>query len=352
MDHSENDKRFYVYVHKDPDGNIVYVGSGSSRRIHSKKDRSKDHLILFDSLTKEIVSGYLSKRESILLETKLYNKYKENGKLLNKRAPFEGHGTDFIYFSENVYYDESSPTFLRWNTKCRKHDIGDVAGHKNKNGYVSFRLGDRTYLAHRVIWCLCNNENIPKGMVVDHIDGNRSNNNINNLRVVTPSQNSSSRKNILEHSGISWDEKINSWILFCTINGNQINFSFSPHILFYNSGTRYDDAKKQSYALALKVKKMFVDSHGVITDCISEILTSIEQKRSNTPKISKDLYESVTECAPKYLYRGVSFESRGDYYRWQVTWCVGKERKSRSFSIRKLFPDLPFEEAKKRGLLN
>lgn len=44
MDHSENDKRFYVYVHKDSDGIVRYVGSGTRERYVSKSSRSKKHL--------------------------------------------------------------------------------------------------------------------------------------------------------------------------------------------------------------------------------------------------------------------------------------------------------------------
>lgn len=46
----------------------------------------------------------------------------------------------------------------------------------------------KDYRVHRLIY-ITYKGNIPKNMVIDHIDGNTSNNNINNLRCVTQSKN-------------------------------------------------------------------------------------------------------------------------------------------------------------------
>lgn len=95
-------------------------------------------------------------------------------------------------------YDESSPSFLRWKVERRSGrngarvnvSPGDVAGSVNSTGYFQIRTkleGDvriTTLLCHRVIWELFNGE-IPKGLFIDHIDGNRTGNDINNLRVVS-----------------------------------------------------------------------------------------------------------------------------------------------------------------------
>ena len=43
----------------------------------------------------------------------------------------------------------------------------------------------KTYYEHQVIWASVNGA-IPEGMVIDHIDRNRSNNSIHNLRLTTP----------------------------------------------------------------------------------------------------------------------------------------------------------------------
>lgn len=55
----------------------------------------------------------------------------------------------------------------------------------SRNGYL--RLNNIISI-HRLVWETFNGE-IPDGMVIDHIDGNRSNNALSNLRLVTQSEN-------------------------------------------------------------------------------------------------------------------------------------------------------------------
>jgi hypothetical protein len=77
---------------------------------------------------------------------------------------------------------------LRWVSRsaiCLR--AGDVAGHKNRSGYREIKIAYRAYLAHRLVWLHVHGE-WPKGQI-DHINGNRDDNRIANLRDVSSSQN-------------------------------------------------------------------------------------------------------------------------------------------------------------------
>lgn len=76
-------------------------------------------------------------------------------------------------------------------------NIGDVAGtlvvtKKEKPNWVVHCCSTKLRV-HRVVWEM-HNGNIPKGLVIDHIDGDPSNNKIENLRLATSSQNSCNQK--------------------------------------------------------------------------------------------------------------------------------------------------------------
>lgn len=80
---------------------------------------------------------------------------------------------------------------LRWRKTFSSHAVeGKAAGCRwetNKSGqritYIQVRFRGRLYYAHRVAWMISNGE-IDGSMVVDHIDGDGTNNKIENLRLV------------------------------------------------------------------------------------------------------------------------------------------------------------------------
>lgn len=70
-----------------------------------------------------------------------------------------------------------------------KHYIGLTTNTK-KYSMVAYYDGESIHyiLKHRLIW-IYHNGAIPKGMVINHIDGNKQNNVLSNLEVVTYKQN-------------------------------------------------------------------------------------------------------------------------------------------------------------------
>lgn len=100
------------------------------------------------------------------------------------------YGTVNKYF----YYDETSPSFLRWKVTRGNKKAGDIAGCINNNGYYTVGYDYGVYSVHRIIWVLFHGE-IDSALLVDHIDNNRLNNNIKNLRLVDHMQNNNNRVN-------------------------------------------------------------------------------------------------------------------------------------------------------------
>ena len=96
------------------------------------------------------------------------------------------------YYSAHIYYDETSPTFLRnkytRNSRALK-DAPQGCLNGGGGGYTTIALDGVRLQVHRVIWEMFNGP-IPKGLVIDHIDSNRQNNKISNLQCITMAANS------------------------------------------------------------------------------------------------------------------------------------------------------------------
>ena len=73
-------------------------------------------------------------------------------------------------------------------SRSYKFPIGSKAGALNIKGYVHARCDGKKVLAHRLIW-VWHNGPIPEGLQIDHINGVRNDNRIENLQLLTPRQN-------------------------------------------------------------------------------------------------------------------------------------------------------------------
>lgn len=93
------------------------------------------------------------------------------------------------HLKEYFKYDENSPSKLLWIKKYGRKSssntkIGDTAGSLDtQDGYWKIHALGNNMKCHRVVWYLFNGD-IPSGMCIDHINGDRSDNSISNLRLV------------------------------------------------------------------------------------------------------------------------------------------------------------------------
>ncbi len=83
----------------------------------------------------------------------------------------------------------------------------------------------RNVLYHRIVWILYYGEDIPNNLQLDHRDGNKCNNDIFNLRLITNRGNS---QNMRRHRdgklvGASWISKIQKWQCGIWLNGYRIH---------------------------------------------------------------------------------------------------------------------------------
>jgi hypothetical protein len=109
---------------------------------------------------------------------------------------------------------------LIWKTKKFK---GKIAGSLKPTGYKVIEIGGKNIMAHRLVWAM-HNGNFEG--YIDHIDGNRSNNCIKNLRVVNRVQNQWNRKishnNKLGIKGIRLRKDSNKYEARISINGSRL----------------------------------------------------------------------------------------------------------------------------------
>lgn len=121
-------------------------------------------------------------------------------------------------FSDYLIYDPTSISGLRWKVdilvgKNKNRFVvksGDIAGTRNKlTNYWQVRLNRKTYRIHRVIFALVHGE-CPENTTVDHIDGDKQNNNVTNLRLATLCENGKNKNwessNFLPYSHISYEQ--------------------------------------------------------------------------------------------------------------------------------------------------
>ncbi len=109
-------------------------------------------------------------------------------------------------------YNKETGDFIRKVKTAIATSVGEKAGYKNKQGYVQMRIQGKTYQAHALAWLYMFGE-IPT--LIDHIDGNRSNNAITNLRIADRSINGFNREKKSESSsvfkGVLWSKKYGKW---------------------------------------------------------------------------------------------------------------------------------------------
>lgn len=102
---------------------------------------------------------------------------------------------------------------------------GQIAGCLRPDGYVFTQINKRRYMNHRLAWFYVHG--VWPSDEIDHIDGNRSNNKLSNLRVATSKQNKENTpirsNNTSGHKGVHWDKSRQKWMAFVVHNQKFLN---------------------------------------------------------------------------------------------------------------------------------
>jgi hypothetical protein len=102
---------------------------------------------------------------------------------------------------------------------------GDIIGTIHNRGYMTVLVDQKSYLVHRLIF-LYYHGYLTEGLQIDHIDGNRQNNRIENLREVTGSQNNMNSKirsnNTSGVKGVWWSKEKRKWRSMVKVNHKEI----------------------------------------------------------------------------------------------------------------------------------
>jgi hypothetical protein len=121
----------------------------------------------------------------------------------------------------------------------------------NNSEYRRVSISNKVYLEHRIIWIYFNGL-IPKGMFIDHINQNKKDNKIENLRLCTRSQNQYNRgaykNNTSGYKGVSFNKSLQKYSAQMRVN------DVKKHLGYFDTV----ELAKQAYDLkAIEIQKEF-----------------------------------------------------------------------------------------------
>lgn len=110
----------------------------------------------------------------------------------------------------------------------RNRYVGRTAGTRTHQKYIQVSICNRVYKAHRVIWAWHTGE-WPTDEI-DHINGDPSDNRIENLRPASRTENAINRgvqsNNTSGATGVSWCRKRKMWRSFIGVDGAFIHIGY------------------------------------------------------------------------------------------------------------------------------
>ena len=149
---------------------------------------------------------------------------------------------------EKISYDSLGGGFLR------KKRAGYVPAGTISKGYVRIMVNGKIYPAHRLAWLYVYGV-MPDGQI-DHINHDKSDNRIDNLREVSHSENQKNkplcRRNKTGYNGVGWIGRLGKWTAYISEGGKTNNIGL------------FSDVERAIEARRLAEKRLgFHENHGI-----------------------------------------------------------------------------------------
>ena len=127
---------------------------------------------------------------------------------------------------ESLDYNPDTGIFTWKKQIANRIKVGEKAGSiDSDSGYCRIKFKNRLYLTHRIAYYMYHGIE-PREKLIDHIDGDKINNKINNLRLATGSQNNMNRSMLGSNNtsgaiGVHWYKRERKWCARVTVDGVQ-----------------------------------------------------------------------------------------------------------------------------------
>lgn len=138
--------------------------------------------------------------------------------------------------------------------------------------YVNVKYHGESVPLHRIIWSLYHKKDIPFGYQIDHINGDTTDNSIDNLRLTNQRENSQNR---IEHRngklvGCSFMERANLWQAYIIVDSHSI------HVGYYHTA---EEAHK-AYEIACQEFQSIISSQSFKEDLRTTVKRRIQNETS------------------------------------------------------------------------
>ena len=105
---------------------------------------------------------------------------------------------------------------LYWKSDIGSNKVkGKKAGSPNSGGYAQVKINGVLYKAHALVWFL-HGRSLPSGYVIDHINGDQTDNRLDNLRAASRQQNNCNASKRVDNKsgvkGVSWYKPTGKWV--------------------------------------------------------------------------------------------------------------------------------------------